>query len=395
MGSMSRTNAAFADVRPLPMRGAVPNPLARFALKGLRNCWQPEFGRWSHIYHLDGRDQPNQSIPESNVFYSLNVLLGMTRLPEGTDHGYDMDAIFDACSQALLALPVKKYAYGMALWTSAAMRRELPSEVSGTIYPFLRDQANWTGFRAQDIGMILTGLSALSAAGDDRGRDLLEPLFAHLRDRHACRSGLFYEGGGRLRRNFATFATQTYLTLACYNYHDLTGDERALELAIACTRRLIDLQGPQGEWPWFYFVPRGQVADAYEVYSVHQDGMAPAFLEHAEQHGVPGATDALGRGFRWILGENQLGVSMLRPDTGMIVRSHVRRGELDGKLPRMLRGGLTALTGAGGDFTDPGRLVLRLECRSYHLGWVLWSFAGRHDLPDLTHAAAFEAADRP
>src|SRR5690606_27278630 len=114
--------------------------------------------------------------------------------------------------------PVKKYAYGMALWASAAIGREMPADVSDHIHAFVADRSNWSRFRAQDLGMILTGLSARAAAGDDRGRDLLAPLFEYLRERHACPSGLFFEGGGTLRRTFATFATQTYLTLACYNY---------------------------------------------------------------------------------------------------------------------------------------------------------------------------------
>ena len=49
-----------------------------------------------------------------------------------------------------------------------------------------------------------------------------------------------------------------------------------------------------------------RVLDFYEVYSVHQYGMAPAFLECAERHGVPKARDALIKGFKWVLGDNQL-----------------------------------------------------------------------------------------
>ena len=369
------------------------DPLISFVLRGLRNCWMPQHGCWSHIYHLDGREEPNESIPESDVFYSLNVLLGMTRVAEAGTLGYDLDEIFDTCAHRLLTLDVKKYAYGMALWTSAAMNRKLPADVDDAIHVFLRTRSNWGSFRAQDVGMILTGLSARASAGDGKGDDLLKPLFEHLLHRHACTSGLFLEGGGFLRRNFATFATQTYLTIACYTYYEYSGDERALALANACARKLIGLQGPQGEWPWFYYVPGGQVVDFYEVYSVHQDGMAPAFLELAERNGMPGALDALRRGFRWILGENQLNESMLRPELGMIVRSHLRRGEKDTKLPRMWRSGLAAVTGRNNGLIRPRDLTLRLECRSYHLGWVLWSFAQRRDLPEITQASIFASAE--
>ena len=65
-------------------------PLIDFALKGLEKCWMPSEGRWSHIYHLDGRDQPNEFVPESDVFYTLNVLLGMTQVDQvPASHRYE------------------------------------------------------------------------------------------------------------------------------------------------------------------------------------------------------------------------------------------------------------------------------------------------------------------
>src|SRR5579864_3504538 len=56
--------------------------LVNYALRGLEKCWLPHDGRWSHIYHLDGRASPNESQPRSDVFYTLNVLLGMSRVVE-------------------------------------------------------------------------------------------------------------------------------------------------------------------------------------------------------------------------------------------------------------------------------------------------------------------------
>jgi hypothetical protein len=58
-----------------------------YALRGLRQCWLPENGRWSHIYHLGGRASPNESLPHSDVFYTLNVLLGMSRVQEIPAYG--------------------------------------------------------------------------------------------------------------------------------------------------------------------------------------------------------------------------------------------------------------------------------------------------------------------
>ena len=84
-------------------------------------------------------------------------------------------------------------------------------------------------------------------------------LFAFLADRFSCSSGLFYDAPAGSRRSFSSFATHTYLTLACFTYGEWSGDERALNLAKKCTAKLIELQGPQGEWPWFFYTPGGRV----------------------------------------------------------------------------------------------------------------------------------------
>ncbi|MDB5610855.1 MAG: hypothetical protein JWP25_7755 [Bradyrhizobium sp.] len=77
-----------------------------------------------------------------------------------------------------------------------------------------------------------------------------------------------------------------------------------------------------------FTIELGRVLDFYEVYSVHQYGMAPALLECAECHDVQEARAALTKGFHWVLGENQLGKSMLIPKLQLSIRSQVRKCEL-------------------------------------------------------------------
>jgi hypothetical protein len=234
--------------------------------------------------------------------------------------------------------------------------------------------------------MILTGVVAQARRTPSEWNGLARDLFQFLSDRYVTSSGLFCDAAQGMRRRFASFATNTYLTIACYSYHEHFGDERALSYADACTRKLIALQGPQGEWPWFFDAQAGKVVDFYEVYSVHQDGMAPAFLELAERHGLgSSATDAMRKGFKWIYGDNQLRQSMLVPELGLIYRSHVRRGEMSSKSRRVGRTVLNSLLGRSSGLIDAEAIELRKECRSYHLGWVVWSFARRNDLSDLTH----------
>jgi hypothetical protein len=365
---------------------AVASPLTEFVLRGLDSCWMPQKGCWSHIYHLDGRAQPNQSIPESDVFYTLNVLLGLSRIRHlGPIHDYDLHRTFLENVVKVPKLASPKYAYGMALWAAAALDFDIPLRTLSEIQSLVTDQKGWMRFRAQDLGMVLIGCVEQAKRNMPELGPVAKDLFAHLERNYSCESCLFFDEATGIRRRFSSFATNTYLTLACYIYGEWSGNRRALDLANRCARKLISLQGPLGEWPWFFHTPTGRVVDFYEVYSVHQDGMAPAFLEHAEKHGVAGATEAREKGFMWIYGENQLCRSMLWPKEGLICRSQVRKGELADKSKRIIRSIANACTGRGGTLAAPSELQLRLECRSYHLGWVLWSFGNRDDMRAITH----------
>lgn len=331
---------------------------------------------------------PNESRPPSDVFYTLNVLLGMSRLKE-IPNDVDVAAIFGRNVTELLRLPVTNYAFGMALWTSAELGLELPKDVMQAAHDLLADERKWWSFRAQDIGMLLTGVVAQTRAGRIELRRFAEPLFTFVAERYHSESGLFFDAPSGYRRRFGSFATQIYLAIACYHYGEFAGHSTAIKMANACTSKLIGLQGPCGEWPWFFDARSGRVIDFYEVYSVHQYGMAPALLECAERHDVANAREALVKGFHWVLGANQLKTPMLVPELQLSFRSHVRKGELNTKNRRVLRAVGNASLGRSSGLIDAEGVSIRLECRSYELGWILWSFGQRTDLNLLTHHSAF------
>ena len=364
------------------------SPLINYALAGLRRCWLAEHGRWSHIYHLDGRSNLNESLPHSDVFYTLNVLAGLSRVPE-VPRWIGVKEIFNRNAPLLKELPVRKYALGTALWAAAEFELELPAAVMSDVKELLADSSAWREFYAQDIGMILIGVTAFSRAGGNEWKAIAHKLFDFIATNYTSTSKLFFDRPAGHRRRFSSFATQTYLTLACYEYGTAFENGRAIALANSCARALIARQGPDGEWPWFFDSSKGTVLDFYEVYSVHQYGMAPAFLNWAERLGVEGAREAIARGFKWVLGQNQLGLSMLRPDLQLSIRSQVRKGELRTSKLRALRAVRNAALGLKASLVRPEQVELRQECRSYELGWILWSFGQRTDLPELTHNDMF------
>ena len=186
-------------------RSSLNSPLVNYALSGLQRCWLPQHDRWSHIYHLDGREESNKSLARSDVFYTLNVLLGLSRVSR-VGHGIDVSATFERNVRQLPRLPVEKYAFGMALWAAAELKLDVPAELVRHIEALLSETKNWRSFRAQDLGMLLLGIVAQARADRKEFYRFAEPLFAFLVERYYAASALFFDEPFGLRRRFASFA---------------------------------------------------------------------------------------------------------------------------------------------------------------------------------------------
>lgn len=378
------------------------SPLTKYCLRGLRSSWQESLGCFSYS-HGPGPGSPagglNTSVPVSDHYYSLNVLLGLSKLPpqQGADApDYPVDSIFAAACAALPRLGAPVYASAMALWVAARYQYELPAVMRHRLDQLLDPDADWTGWTGQDVGLMLSACAAMRTAGHGDYDGAAERLRQHISQRMCCtETGLFYNTSAGFRRRFASYATGVYLSMGLFDYGQAWTDGSAIDRALRCVRALHAHQGDQGEWPWFYDVPRNAIADRYQIYSVHQDGMAPAYLHLAEQHGFAEARQSIIKGFRWILGQNERRESMLVPEHGTIKRSMVRRDPLAVALPKTERLSRAARAlrnlalGRASGRLPRWRTVVNPECRSYHLGWVLWSFAGREDYAELTGHTAF------
>jgi hypothetical protein len=368
----------------------VVSPLVAYGLAGLRRCWLPDRQTWSHKYHLDGRMPPNESIPHSDLYYSLNVMLGLARVrPALAAEPYDLAPLLESLCSAAARHPMRNGAWGMALWAAAELDLDTPAAAMHGLSALGVDPSCAVGWTAQDIGLTVSGACA-QARRDPSQRPLARVLGSLLLTHFRGSGALFRDSGRGGRRHFATFATQVYAALALYHYGELFEDARAIEAANSCAAKLIALQGAAGEWPWFYGPHSDRVLDPYEVYSVHQHGMAPALLHHAVQHGVPGAREAIVKGFGWIFGANQMGLSMLVPNLQLIYRSQARRGVHATRQARLARATIAVITGRDNWSASGDSLRVTQEMRSYEFGWLLWSFGNSNDYPELTERIEFQ-----
>src|SRR5262249_44357127 len=214
--------------------------------------------------------------------------------------------------------------------------------------------------------------------GDEAARRFLRPARDRLLERlaptrvfvHASpRSGAL----DRMRRRVANFADQIYPLQALAFVAKLEGDRDALAASESCARRLVETQGPLGQWCWHFDAPRGFPVQAYPIYSVHQHGMAPMALLALRQAGGADLAAAAELGRRWIA-QNELGRTFLDLAAGTIWRWREIAEPALVRFGRKLGSALGAAAESRPD-APPARLRMNLETRPYEWAWCLYAGA--------------------
>jgi hypothetical protein len=231
-------------------------------------------------------------------------------------------------------------------------------------------------FHMQDLAWIIWGAATAARSGmpraDELGRSATTLVKEHFVD---PRSSLPRHSPRWYRRGLVSFGSVAYFLRAMHEAADVFADADAAVLFRDGVQRLISIQGPLGEWPWMIHVGRGKVVDPYPVFSVHQDSMAMLFLLPALDAGEPNVREAIDRSLAWVFGRNQLDVRFYRDHPFFAYRS-IERAEGAPRLRRYLRFLSASLTGHEAAFGG-ARIRLNDECRSYHLGWILFVWSER------------------
>jgi hypothetical protein len=310
-----------------------------------------------------------------SVRYTLIVLLGLLRARQaGLPVPMEPDRLRDAVDAALGRPEVTPGDFGLRLWVECRADTGAAERLVGALDESLRSHGGLAAQEGLELAWIVTGL-ALTADGDELGRKLLAEALEQLIQANQTRSGLFrHSGGPGFRRRFPNFATEIYSVLALALVARRELDDRALPAARKAADRLLELQLPDGGWPWLYDAERGEVVERYEIYSVHQHGMAPMTLrELSDVSGDERYASAASRGVPWLFGANELGQEMAPLDRAMTYRSIRRKRPLD----RIWLYANTALA-ATLDRPREGRgriLEVNRSCRPYELGWLIEAWA--------------------
>jgi hypothetical protein len=304
--------------------------------------------------------------------YTLMTEIGLRRASAaGLEHPFDLDRIRAASLRELSSPELRPGDFGLHLWADSLVGGEHAADLEHRLAGAL-ERSGLEQREGMEVAWIVQGLALSGRPGP-----VLDEALETLLDANAAPSGLLYHyGRGSRRRRFPNFATQIYGVLALATAARLGLDDRALPAARRLADRLIELQLADGGWPWLFDADRGTVVERYEVYSVHQHGMAPmALLELAEVAGEPRYAQAASRGVDWLHGRNDLRIEFADERERLIYRSIRRRRPWDRVA---IAANLAGSTAAGRPLLrGPHRLELHAVGRPYELGWLLEAWAGR------------------
>jgi hypothetical protein len=231
--------------------------------------------------------------------------------------------------------------------------------------------------RTMELSWFLAGLSEYAIATENSiklsgiAKQTLTLLLANQEA-----SGLFRHSfpgrsiSGFFRSRIASFADQVYPIYALSRCQVAFGFAESGISAGRCAEKLCSLQGPLGQWWWHYDAICGCVVRRYPVYSVHQDGMAPMALLALGQ--IAGKTHykSIESSLAWIAGNNERSVDMRSERYSVIWRNlHLPEFQM------YVEEGIHFATGYERRVSAKNLRVL-LECRPYHLGWLLFAMTG-------------------
>ena len=336
---------------------------------------------------VDGRYVNDYRHPDA-IRYTINSLLGLSAIARAGTHGVgssDVTAMIDdfvgrqetrivTCADAgLLSLLLVEH--GSADGSRAEVWLD---RVRGHV-------SDPRSLNMQDLAWGLWGACGAARAGLAGAEDAARAIFATVRrDFLSTSSGLPRHTTSRYRRDIVSFGSLVYFLRATHEFALTFDDRSAAQLFEAGVTRALAIQGPRGEWPWLIRASNGAVVDPYPVFSVHQDSMAMLFLLPAQDRGVPGAAQAVPTSLAWCFAANELSEQFYVEEPFFAYRSIERVG----RAPR-LRRYLRALTGPlrGNARFDARRVRVNRECRSYHLGWILYAWAGRSEASAQSNAS--------
>ena len=356
--------------------------------------YDPKSGLFGFEVIADGRTFSSRDI-RYELRYTANTLLGLIAAQKsGFDQPWNLEKMYETLLDWLNQPHFDESDWGMLLACGALLDHPGRKPLLKNIETLLNNKPRLNKISGQALGWLIFGLTEESRK-TDAARNHAKTLIDFTLNNLYCQSShLFYNSAAGIRRKFASFAIQSYLSFALARAAKQFDEPEIKNCALNAAAKIISLQGPQGQWGWMYDVNKGTVADFYPVFGVHQDAMAPLFLLESGELGLEQALPAAKKGFNWLNSNNELNLNFINTDNHIIYRSLNRRE----RLPKLMRAGRcmsAAILCASSETLPQSQVQLNPVCRPYHLGWMLWVFSGRDSAEEVYRECSFTPQTSP
>ncbi len=369
-GAMPPLSAASSDM------SEVVDALCRMSLRGLSRM----YSKRDRLFVFRVRRASGGIVQEGlSPRYTAITLLGLAGLP---DHLVSTvtgpHSRHEVCGRLLehIAHSENLGDVALTLWAAGLTRHENMGAAAvrlGALRPLTDPQP------VVELAWLLTALSDVPAANRGGLRDRVADRLMSAFDDGSKLFPHIVGGSGGPRSHVSCFADLIYPIQALSKYAKASGNARALHIASECATRLCSLQGNAGQWWWHYDCRSGLVVERYPVYAIHQDAMGPMGLLALLDAGGPDFRPAITRGLEWLIKAPELkGHSLIDHSVDLIWRKVARREPR--KAVRFLQAAASRIHRSGRipavDLVFPARAI-DFEDRPYHLGWLLYAWAGR------------------
>ena len=331
---------------------------------------------------VEGRYVNNYDHPDA-VRYTINSLLGLSAISRAGTHGVESSAVAASIDDFVDRQGTRVVTCADAgLLTLLLVEHDSPGDLAEAMLESVRRHvSDPRSLNMQDLAWGLWGACGAARAGVAGAEDIARTTFSAMQhDFVSTSSGLRLprHATSRYRHDIVSFGSLVYFLRAMHEFALTFDDRSAAQLFEEGVAHTLSIQGPRGEWPWLIRTSSGVVVDPYPVFSVHQDSMAMLFLLPANDRGIARAAEAIPKSLAWCFGANELSERFYVEEPFFAYRSIERVGSAP-RLRRYLRA-MTEPLRASPRF-DARRVRVNRECRSYHLGWILYAWAGRTGLP--------------
>ena len=357
----------------------------------LENFYNEKLGLFSYSARYEKGTYQNDFSHPLAYRYTINCLAGIQRVHQVHPEAWDFDGLLEAFLSKQGQAVKKPSDHGFLLSVLADAQHDRTNAQFHEVQQLVDDRKLFLSLTLQDVCWLLSGVTTYARKyQSDEGKALAQKAFKLIHTHYLNRNTMLpVHSLSKYRNGFVSFGGITYFLKAMAEYSQAFSDRYAETLFKEGVRLVIDFQGKQGEWAWFYNANKSRILDWYEVYSVHQAAMAMLFLLPAVDMGVVEARDAVINSYRWLFGENELNAPMITDNPYFSYRS-IRRKESYSREKRYARSVLSTLTGTSAKRIAASELEINTECRSYETGWTLYAWADRSDFSEFTNLTLIE-----